>query len=231
VTCVSGDPEDVFAESRFDGVMGLGPPDLAISGTTSLIASFVRSGKIDQSHQYFTFFLTPSSGQDGSVFNIGWLDSSLFLGSIRYYNVVPGRKHWALNLKKVCVGDWCSSDCATFGCVAVPDTGTSLISGPEVQISQIESRIGTINSDCTGVSNLPVLSFYIENDRYTLTGSEYVFKFVDAGRAECSKGLFGMTMPPEFGQMWILGDLFLKKYFSVFDVGNNKVGLAEAASR
>lgn len=40
----------------------------------------------------------------------------------------------------------------------------------------------------------------------------------------CTSGFQG----EDDSQLWILGDVFIREYFSVFDRANNRVGLAKA---
>lgn len=46
---------------------------------------------------------------------------------------------------------------------------------------------------------------------------------------DCVSGFQGMNLPTASGELWILGDVFIRQYFAVFDRANNQVGLAPVA--
>jgi len=41
-------------------------------------------------------------------------------------------------------------------------------------------------------------------------------------------GVEGIALPPSFGNAMILGDVFIRAYYTHFDYGNNQVGFAKA---
>ncbi|MDG6100364.1 hypothetical protein EXU34_23265, partial [Alteromonas sp. ZYF713] len=105
----------------------------------------------------------------------------------------------------------------------------------KAQIEAIQNFIGAeplIKGEymisCDKVPTLPPVSFVIGGQEFSLKGEDYVLKVSQGGKTICLSGFMGIDLPERVGELWILGDVFIGRYYSVFDFDQNRVGFAQA---
>ncbi|KAF5185673.1 Aspartic proteinase [Thalictrum thalictroides] len=94
---------------------------------------------------------------------------------------------------------------------------------------RLPSPNGQSAVDCGSLSSMPQVSFTIGGKQFDLAPEEYVLKVGEGSQAQCISGFTAMDIPPPRGPLWILGDVFMGKYHTIFDFGKQRVGFAEAA--
>lgn len=107
------------------------------------------------------------------------------------------------------------------------------------QIGAKKSWNGQYLVDCSKVPDLPDLSFYFNGEAYPLSASDYVLEV----QGTCISSFTPMNLP---GGLWIIGmsltecinltmtnwtlagDVFLRRYYTVYDLGRNVIGFAKS---
>ncbi|WOL18395.1 aspartic proteinase [Canna indica] len=92
----------------------------------------------------------------------------------------------------------------------------------------LPSPMGESTIECDQISSMPPVSFTIGQRSFILTPEQYVLKVEQGGTAVCLSGFGAFDVPAPVGPLWILGDVFMGAYHTVFDMGNERIGFAEA---
>eukprot|EP00456_Euglypha_rotunda_P011488 TRINITY_DN13017_c0_g1_i15.p1 TRINITY_DN13017_c0_g1~~TRINITY_DN13017_c0_g1_i15.p1 ORF type:complete len:403 (+),score=53.92 TRINITY_DN13017_c0_g1_i15:93-1301(+) len=222
---------EFFEEYPIDGILGLAFDLITIpEGIPTVFDNMWSQGLLDAN--LFSVYLSDHEYTNESNIIFGGIDSKYVVpGSQWTYSLVKEPSYWAIRMGPTKVNGKITYNCPEpdGGCPVVVDTGTSIIGGPENEIQPMIDAIGTVNADCSNVNSLPNISFTIEGKDFVVPPQIYViYETTDKGTT-CLLGLEGLKAI-EVGPLWILGDPFLRAYYSVYDKSTNppRVGFAPA---
>uniref|UniRef100_A0A0E0PH77 Aspartic proteinase n=1 Tax=Oryza rufipogon TaxID=4529 RepID=A0A0E0PH77_ORYRU len=94
---------------------------------------------------------------------------------------------------------------------------------------RLPSPNGESTVSCHQISKMPNLAFTIANKTFILTPEQYIVKLEQGGQTVCISGFMAFDIPPPRGPLWILGDVFMGAYHTVFDFGKDRIGFAKSA--
>lgn len=204
---------------KFDGIMGMAFSRISIDHVKTPIENAFDQGALDK--EVFAFFL---GDNDSGELTIGGVDDTKYKGEIRMVDLVEAA-YWQIKLDGLKVDtDNLDIPSAT---TAIVDSGTSFITGPTTAIDSLSQKVGATPVgnglyiiSCDNVKAMPDVIFDINGYDYTFEGKDMVLQ---AGNI-CILSVMALNLP-----MWILGDVFMRKYYTVFDMENKQVGFADLA--
>lgn len=230
----TSEPGLTFIEAKFDGILGLGFKTIAVDDVVPVFDLMVQQKVV--SAPIFSFYLNrnPNDPQGGELI-FGGSDPKHYSGNFTFLNVTKVG-YWQFEMDAISVdgqkGPYCSG-----GCQAVADSGTSLIAGPTKEIDALNTKLGAVPFlegeylfDCSQIDALPPVSFTLAGKEFVLNKDDYVLKVSSMGIDECISGFMAVDFPAKIGPLYILGDVFMGRYYTQFDAGNKRVGFAQAVN-
>ncbi|XP_035517617.1 pepsin A-like [Morone saxatilis] len=201
----------------WDGVLGLAFPGMSFEGSTPLFYNLWNQGKLPQN--MFSMYL--SSSVEGSMLILGGTDPTYYTESIKWIPLFRATNFWNIHIQSITING--NTVACSASCEAIVDSGTSVIIGSYKDINNINGWLGTFPDQngnaalsCTNTNQLPDVVFNINGYSFALPPSSYVMKSASG----CTTGF---APGP-----WILGEVFMRQFYTVFDIGNNRVGFAQA---
>lgn len=134
----TSEPSVSFIFGKFDGLVGMGFPQIAVNGALPPFNNAVKQGILEK--PIFSFWVSRTPGPNGGELVIGGVDEDHFEGE-HHWAPVTRKGYWEFDMDGVKM-EGVSGACAG-GCTAIADTGTSLIAGPTYEVRAINAIIGS----------------------------------------------------------------------------------------
>ncbi|KAF2273912.1 aspartyl proteinase [Westerdykella ornata] len=221
----TSEPGLAFAFGRFDGIMGLGYDTISVNGIVPPFYNMLDQGLLDEPR--FAFYLGDTNSGEESEATFGGINEDHFKGKL---TKIPLRRkaYWEVDLDAITFGGN-TAELEDTG--AILDTGTSLIALPSTLAELLNKEIGAKKSfngqytvECDKRDGLPDLTFTLTGHNFTIGPYDYILEV----QGSCISAFMGMDFPEPVGPLAILGDAFLRQWYSVYDLGTNSVGLAKS---
>jgi saccharopepsin len=222
----TNEPGLAFAFGRFDGILGLGYDTISVNKMVPPFYHMINQKLVDE--PVFAFYLGDANKDgDNSEATFGGIDKNHYTGELIK---IPLRRkaYWEVELNSIALGDNVA-ELENTGVIL--DTGTSLIALPSTMAELLNKEIGATKGftgqysvECNKRDSLPDLTFTLGGHKFTIGPYDYILEV----QGSCISSFMGMDFPEPVGPLAILGDAFLRRWYSVYDVGNNAVGLAKA---
>jgi len=219
----TSEPGLAFAFGRFDGILGLGYDTISVNKIVPPFYNMINQDLLDE--PVFAFYLGSTDKESEVVF--GGIDKDHYEGKLIK---LPLRRkaYWEVDFEAIGFG----KDVAELEKTgAILDTGTSLIALPSSIAEMLNSEIGAkkgfngqYSVECSKRDELPDLTFTLSGHKFAITAYDYVLEV----SGSCISAFMPMDFPEPVGPIAILGDAFLRRWYSVYDLGTDSVGLAKA---
>lgn len=210
--------DEPFSLVPFDGIFGLSLPQMSEAPHFNVLDCMIRDKVLKKN--VFSVFFGATDNEESEISFGEWREPRM--ASDIFWVPVSTPGYWQVEMEDITISNKKQGLCHG-NCQVAVDTGTSLMAGPSEIINVLTEKL-TVANDCSNYQKLPHLGFIVGNHILNLDPEDYIDKSEDG----CSVALMTLDIPPPKGPLFIFGDPFLRKYYTVYDRQQLKVGFALA---
>lgn len=229
-----------FKAFDFDGVLGLGLESLALDPEFSF---FGQMSKLNPHMKPLFGVFVSRDDRVASEISFGGHDPRRISSELQWASVTkPEMGYWQMKVKSVMIGDEQLELCQEGDCIAIADTGTSLLGVPKQVVQHVHWLLARKvpenpeEVDCREYPG-PSIVFDLGDLIVNVTAEEYSrpagLRVINNSTNEtqfiCRASLLPVEEGPSLGpKVFILGEPVLRKYYTAYDWQNLRVGFAPA---
>ncbi|KAI1340102.1 acid protease [Xylariaceae sp. FL0016] len=216
---VANTTSDEFSQFAFDGILGL-----SMGSDTWLTA--VKNANVIESNIFGISLSRASDGTNDGEIVIGGPNPAKYTGDISYTSINSGNT-WNIPMDDVTVG---GDSAGVTGRAAYIDTGTTYAFGPPDDVKKLYSKISGSETSDDSTWTVPCdsdaeVAFEFSGASWAVSSKDFISAPDSDGK--CTGNIYGMEY---VAGAWLLGDVFLKNVYSVYDADEGKIGFAAKAT-
>ncbi|OQE35995.1 hypothetical protein PENCOP_c012G02470 [Penicillium coprophilum] len=219
---------ETFQSYPFDGILGLGRSHTEGWELPSFMDLVADKKLIKSNLVGISLSRSADGGKDGEI-NFGTVDTTKFDGTIKY--TATNGKIWSIPVDDAYVN---GKSCKFSGKSATIDTGTTYLLIPPADAKTLFSLVPGASQQPSNKNNYLIpcnstatIEFEFSGVKYNVSPKDYVGNPESDGSDYCISTIVGYASN---GANWLVGDVFLKNVYTVFDFDNGKIGFGALAS-
>lgn len=214
---VANETSDDFNYFPFDGILGLS----MAGGETDNFIQVVKNSNQLSANIFCVYLNRAADGPNTSEISFGSCNPAKYTGNFTYTAVGNETSDWAIPVDGI---QYDGQKSGAAGKLAYIDTGTSYVFGPQADVAAFHKNIPGSTSEDGTTYKVPCDSN--KDVTYTFSGVSYVVSAKDwrskpGADGTCTSNIYGHEVVPG---AWLLGDVFLKNVYAVFDKDQKRIG-------
>ena len=167
----------------------------------------------------FSYYLNDNKG----IITFGHINQDLYQGNLNKHRILDKRR-WIVKIDNLLVNGKPLNICEKHGCKGLIDTGSEDLSMPSNIFKKVKEYF-SVSENCENYHDLPVITIVMNGINYDLNKEDYVEK-TETGKLECDLLISEFNLSKN-DHIWIIGETFIKKYYTVFDRDEKTVHFAQ----